>query len=107
MKLNIHSFNKKISNYILTRNKNGGYLNMERKIKNSTKLSTRQMAIVGMLSGISILLGITGLGFIPIPPINATIMHVPVIIGAIIEGPVVGATIGLIFGIFSIIRADR
>ena len=78
---------------------------MERKVKNSTKLSTRQMAIVGMLSGISILLGITGLGFIPIPPINATIMHVPVIIGAIIEGPVVGATIGLIFGIFSIIRA--
>jgi Predicted membrane protein len=50
-------------------------------------------------------LGVTPLGFIPIPPVNATILHVPVVIGAILEGPVVGAMIGLIFGIFSIIRA--
>lgn len=28
-------------------------------------------------------------------------MHVPVIIGAIIEGPVVGALVGLVFGLFS------
>ncbi|CDG02392.1 Putative uncharacterized protein [Clostridium chauvoei JF4335] len=28
-------------------------------------------------------------------------MHVPVIIGAILEGPIVGATVGLMFGLFS------
>jgi uncharacterized membrane protein len=32
-------------------------------------------------------------------------MHVPVIIGAIIEGPVVGSIIGLLFGFFSLIQA--
>lgn len=66
---------------------------------------TRQITMIGMLSSISIMLGVTRLGFIPIPPINATIMHVPVIIGAILEGPAVGAMIGLIFGIFSIIQS--
>lgn len=78
---------------------------MERKLRSNTRFNTRQIAIIGMLSSISILLGVTGLGFIPIPPIKATIMHVPVIIGAILEGPIVGAMIGLIFGIFSVIQA--
>jgi uncharacterized membrane protein len=32
-------------------------------------------------------------------------MHVPVIIAAVLEGPVVGAGVGLIFGIFSMIQA--
>ena len=66
------------------------------------KFSVRQITMIGMLSSISIFLGITGLGFIPIPPVKATIMHLPVIIGAIIEGPLVGAFVGLVFGLFSI-----
>lgn len=70
-----------------------------------TNFSIRQITITGMLSAISIFLGLTGLGFIPIPPIKATIMHIPVIIGAIIEGPVVGALIGLVFGLFSMYQA--
>lgn len=80
---------------------------MERKatLTQKQKFGTRQIAIIGMLSSVSIFLGVTGFGFIPIPPVNATIMHIPVIIGAILEGPIVGAAIGLIFGIFSIIRA--
>ncbi|WP_027623117.1 ECF transporter S component [Clostridium lundense] len=78
---------------------------MEKKLKSSPMFNTRQLAVIGMLSGISILLGISGLGFIPIPPVKATIMHIPVIIGAILEGPVVGGMIGLIFGIFSVIQA--
>lgn len=73
---------------------------MERKLNNRL-LSIRQMTMVGMLSAISIFLGVTGLGFIPIPPVRATIMHIPVIIGAIIEGPIVGSLVGLVFGLFS------
>lgn len=65
------------------------------------KLSIRQMTMVGMLSAISIFLGVSGLGFIPIPPVKATIMHIPVIIGAIVEGPIVGGLVGLVFGLFS------
>lgn len=79
---------------------------MQTTRKNSASfINTRQLAIVGLLSGISILLSMTPLGFIPIPPINATIMHIPVVIGAILEGPVVGALIGLIFGVTSFAKA--
>lgn len=73
---------------------------MENKLKKS-RLSTRQMTMIGMLSAISIFLGLTGLGFIPLPTMKATIMHIPVIIGAIVEGPMVGALVGLVFGLFS------
>lgn len=68
-------------------------------------LDLRKMTVVGVLGAISILLGMTPLGFIPIGPTKATIMHIPVIIGAIMEGPVVGALVGLIFGLFSIFQA--
>lgn len=63
------------------------------------------MAIIGILGSISIVLGLTPLGFIPVGPTKATIMHIPVIIGAILEGPVVGGIVGLIFGLFSIFSA--
>lgn len=67
--------------------------------------SVRHMAVTAMLGAISVVLGVTQLGFIPIGATRATIMHIPVIIGAIVEGPIVGALVGLIFGIFSIITA--
>ncbi len=73
---------------------------MENKL-NKSGLSVRQMTMIGMLSAISIFLGLTGLGFIPLPTMRATIMHIPVIIGAIVEGPIVGALVGLVFGLFS------
>lgn len=72
---------------------------------NKKWLTTRRMAIIGVLGGISMVLGMTPLGFIPIGPTRATIMHIPVIIGAILEGPIVGAIVGLIFGLFSIFQA--
>ncbi len=68
-------------------------------------LNVRKMAVVGILGSISIVLGMTPLGFIPVGPTRATIMHIPVIIGAILEGPVVGGIVGLIFGLFSIFQA--
>ncbi len=67
---------------------------------------TRKLAVAGMLSAISIILGLTPLGIIPVGPLNATIMHLPVIIGAVLEGPVVGLIIGAIFGVFSLYRAS-
>jgi uncharacterized membrane protein len=67
---------------------------------------TRKIVIAGVLSAISILLGATRWGFIPwFGGVSLTIMHVPVIIGAVLEGPVVGVLIGLIFGLFSMIQA--
>jgi uncharacterized membrane protein len=69
------------------------------------KFDVRKMVIVGVLGGVSAVLGMTPLGFIPVGPTRATIMHIPVIIGAILEGPIVGALVGLIFGLFSIFQA--
>ena len=70
-------------------------------------LSIRKIVIAGVLSAISILLGATMLGFIPVPTPagHATIMHVPAVIGGVMEGPIVGAIVGTIFGIFSFIQA--
>ncbi|MCK8824129.1 ECF transporter S component [Fuchsiella alkaliacetigena] len=71
------------------------------------KLEVRDITVAGILGGVCIVLGMTPLGFIPVPtPAGAaTIMHVPVIMGAILEGPLVGSLVGLIFGIFSFLRA--
>ncbi|WP_026884325.1 ECF transporter S component [Clostridium akagii] len=77
---------------------------MKNEIISRKKIGVRQLTIIGMLSGISIMLGITGWGYIKLPLLPVTVMHLPVIIGAIIEGPIVGICIGLIFGISSIIQ---
>lgn len=67
---------------------------------------TRKIVIAGVLGALSIFLGITRLGFIPwLSGTSITIMHIPVIIGAVLEGPVVGLGIGFIFGVFSLIQA--
>jgi len=68
---------------------------------------TRKIVIAGIMGAISVFLGLTRWGFIPwFSGASLTIMHVPVIIGAVLEGPVVGAAIGLIFGLFSLLQAS-
>ena len=74
-------------------------------IETKKSFTVRRMTVTGMLGAISVVLGMTPLGFIPIGTTNATIMHIPVIIGAIVEGPIVGMLVGLIFGISSLIRS--
>ena len=77
--------------------------NQSRAVK---KLDVRKMTVIGMLSAISIIMSMTPIGYVPINPVvNLTIMHIPVIIGAIVEGPLAGAFIGFIFGATSLMRA--
>jgi uncharacterized membrane protein len=83
---------------------------MQRTTTNTMfSLDIRRIVMTGILAAIAILLGITRLGFIPVPNIsgNATIMHVPAIIGGVLEGPLVGLLVGGIFGIFSWLQADN
>ena len=72
--------------------------------------STRKIAVTGVLGAIAVFLGVTGLGFIPVPVPNvagdATIMHVPAIHGGVLEGPLVGILVGAIFGLFSLLNAN-
>jgi uncharacterized membrane protein len=72
--------------------------------------TVRKIVVAGVLGAIITLLGYLGTagpGFIPVPTPaqHATTLHVPVIIGAILEGPIVGLVLGLIFGIFSWLQA--
>ncbi|MCR4425390.1 MAG: ECF transporter S component [Firmicutes bacterium] len=68
------------------------------------KLSVDQIAISGILVSLTLVLGVTGIGFIPLPtPAGAaTLMHMPVELAGILEGPIVGLFVGLIFGLFTL-----
>lgn len=63
----------------------------------------KQLSIMGMFLAIIIILAFTPIGYIQLPFIKATIIHVPVIIGAIILGPKYGSVLGFIFGMTSLI----
>lgn len=66
------------------------------------KPDTRYMAALAMLCAVLLVMGMTGIGFIPLPVIKATTMHIPVILGAILLGPGAGAALGAVFGLCSI-----
>ncbi|MGM0293813.1 ECF transporter S component [Enterococcus sp. AZ062] len=67
--------------------------------------NTKNFTLTAMFLAIMILLAVTPLGFIPIGPINATTMHIPVIVASIILGPRLGAFLGGTFGLISLIRS--
>ena len=69
---------------------------------NRKKMDTRYMATLAMFCGILLVMGVTGIGFIPLPVIKATTMHIPVILGAVLLGPAAGAGLGGVFGLCSI-----
>ena len=71
------------------------------------KTSTRKLTVTGMMIAITMILAYTPLGIIPLQPVSATITHIPTIIIALLEGPIVGAIIGAAFGIVSLIKALR
>ncbi len=68
------------------------------------RFSTREITITGVLGAVAGVLGYSGLGFIPIPVVSGTTLHIPAIIAGVLAGPVVGAFVGGIFGFFSFIR---
>ena len=67
-----------------------------------SSITIRELTIIGLLAGITIALGLSGYGIIPLGPLNVTTLHVPTLIGAIVEGPKVGGFVGFIFGCYSL-----
>ena len=67
----------------------------------------RRMVITGMLGAVTALLTFTPIGMIMLPPPlpAVTLVHIPVILAALAEGPWVGVPVGLIFGLCSLVRA--
>lgn len=68
----------------------------------SQKSSIQRLVITALFCGIILLLNFTPIGYIQLPLIKATIIHVPVIIGAILLGPKIGAGLGFVFGLTSL-----
>ena len=69
-------------------------------------ISTRSIVVAGILIAVSSVLALTGLGYFPVPNVTseATVMHVPAIIGGVLEGPVVGVIVGMVFGLNALLR---
>ncbi len=71
---------------------------MRKQKKNLTR-----MVQIALLAAIMMVMSVTPLGYIPLPFMKATIMHIPVIVGACLLGPRVGAGLGALFGLTSIV----
>ncbi len=81
---------------------------MKNQIGNSaSSRAIRRMVITAMFAAITALLTFTPIGMITLPPPlpAVTLVHLPVILAALVEGPLVGVVVGLVFGLCSLIRA--
>lgn len=67
--------------------------------------NTKRFTFLSLFIAIEIVLAIVPfLGFIPLGVINATTLHIPVIIAAILLGKKEGAILGFVFGLTSIFK---
>ncbi|MBS6162643.1 MAG: ECF transporter S component [Clostridiales bacterium] len=72
----------------------------------TTHAKTLKLAQLAMLIAIEAIMTFLPIGFIMIPPVSITLLHIPVIIGAILMGPLYGGILGGSFGLFSLTKAS-
>lgn len=65
---------------------------------------TLELVLTSLFTAIIIIMAFTPLGYIPLVVINATIIHIPVILGSLFCGPKKGAFLGFVFGFTSFIK---
>ena len=70
----------------------------------SNQNKVQQITRMAILVAIIFLLAFTPLGYLTIGPIAATTIQMPVIVGAVMMGPVSGAVLGFFFGLSAIIK---
>ena len=82
-----------------------GLAKASRVVKMTQKAKTHKMVLTAMFTAIIIAMAfVPYMGYIPLGFMNATIIHIPVIIGAIVLGPKTGTFLGGIFGLTSMIN---
>ena len=59
---------------------------------------TYELVLTALFTAIIVIMAFTPLGYIPLVVINATVIHIPVILGALFLGPKKGAFLGFVFG---------
>ena len=65
---------------------------------------TYELVLTALFTAIIVIMAFTPLGYIPLVVINATIIHIPVILGALFLGSKKGAFLGFVFGLTSFIN---
>ena len=71
-----------------------------------SKNNTRWLVSVALMAAVVVVLANTPLGMIQLPIIKATTVHIPVILGAVLLGPMAGAILGGVFGVCSLIKTQ-
>lgn len=66
---------------------------------------TRKSVLLALFIGMETVLMVTPLGFIPIGPIKATTLHIPVIVISILLGVKEGMILGFYFGLCSLVMS--
>lgn len=71
------------------------------------KQTTLTVAMLGIFSALILLMTFTPIGYLVIPGIgvSATLIHIPVIVGAVVLGPKLGTALGLVWGVTCVVRA--
>lgn len=64
----------------------------------------RNLTTMALFTAIIFILTLTPIGMIQLPIIKATVLHIPVIIGSILLGPIYGGALGFMFGLASLIK---
>lgn len=79
---------------------------MNSKTLTASQKKTRYLVELAMWIAITLILAfVPNIGYLPIGPFYVTIVHLPVIIGAIMLGPLAGGILGFVMGLTSVIQA--
>ena len=70
-------------------------------MKTTKKFTTSQLTMLGLMSGIFLLMAYTPLGYLNIGPLAISFNVIPVAVSAVVLGPTGGAIAGAIFGLTS------
>ena len=70
--------------------------------KTTKRVNTRFLAQLALLIAIQVVMRLLGLGRVPIGPLNMSFLTLPIAIGAMLMGPLTGAILGGVFGLFSL-----
>lgn len=73
-------------------------------MKTKKLFHTRQLVILGLMTALVLIFSLTPIGSIPVGPLSITLNVIPVAITAVALGPVGGAVMGGIFGLFSFLQ---
>jgi uncharacterized membrane protein len=72
--------------------------------KQNRKSKTKTIALLGILTGIIILMAFTPVGYLRLAAVSISFLMIPVAVGSIAKGPLAGAALGTVFGITSFVQ---